>query len=203
MKPADASGLLLFAQRPTIGPITLNCTLREVHGATYTMTDMPIEDGSVITDHRIRDPIVLDLEGVITPQADELPVQFASATDAPGVEAFQQSDEFESVWARLRAYADDSRPGQVVTALETYESMLPVSFTHTEEGKDGIIFQMRLRQIEVARVRREQFVADDFDARVRGEDNLGQQGSLELSNAEQEAVAQNFEGFLQSIGGAL
>jgi hypothetical protein len=201
-KPADQYGLLLFAQRPSIGPITLNCTLSETHGSTYTMTDMPIEDGSVLTDHRIRDPIVLELEGVITPQADSVVTQFAPGT-SPSPETFSQSDEYDTVWSRLRAYADDPRPSQVITALETYESMLPVAFSHTEDGRDGIIFQMTLRQIEVARVRREQFVAADFQARVEDEDNLGQQGSRELSPEQQEAAAQNFSDFFAGVGAAI
>ncbi len=192
MSRSDEYGLLLFAQRPTIGPIVLNCTTRELHGRTYTSTDLPVEDGAVLADHRIRDPIMLEIEGVLSPMADTLPAQFSPAEDPSAPSEFPALDQFASAWARLVAYADDPRPSQVITALEVYENMLPESFSHEEIGFDAIQFRMVLKEREVARTRREQFLAPDVEARGKGEDDLGQQGSRELSAQEQSNVEANF-----------
>lgn len=197
MRRADIPGLLLLAERPQIGPIVLNCTLRELHGANYEMTSMPVEDGSRLTDHRIRMPIEVEIEGVISPRGDTFPGQFDPGlfrTDDPLIDVLdpdrgsERLDPVASAWSKLRAYADSNSPSEVFTALEVYEDMLPVSLVHEEAGTDAIVFTMRLRQVQIARNRNEQFVSPDFESRVRGPDDLGQQGTRELSAQELEQV---------------
>ena len=197
-------GLLIFPERPSIGPIVLNCTTRERHGASYTMTHLPVEDGTLKTDMRIRNPIVLEIEGVLSPLPDTQQAQFAKADiDDNGQNRFPALDQFETAWARLRAYADNPEPSQVVTALEVYEDMLPVVFDHEEVGYDAIQFRMRLQQVEYARTRSSQFLDPKIANRGVGQDDLGQQGSRELTAQETANVKANFETGFASIGAAI
>lgn len=188
VRPADLPFALLFAERPSIGPIVLNCTVREEHGASYTMTSEPIEDGSVLTDHRIRNPRVLEIEGIISPRPDTLSSQLLGGLLDEDQVSVQTGTNFDTAWSKLLAYADDPRPSEVVTRLETYPQMLCEQFTHTEDGREVIHFQMTLREIQVARIRREQFLPADFEARGQGEDDLGLQGTEELSDTDLEQV---------------
>ncbi len=193
VRPADLPGAILFAQRPSIGPIVLNCTVVETHGASYTMTSEPIEDGSILTDHRVRNPRVLEIEGVISPRPDTLVSQLGGFDsididqDQDGL-AKTTGQNFDTAWAKLLAFADDPRPSEVVTALETYPQMLVEEFSHDEEGLEVIQFRMRLREIQVARIRREQFLPEDFEARLQGEDDLGLQGTEEISDTDLEQI---------------
>lgn len=191
VRVADLPGAILFAQRPSIGPIVLNCTVRETHGASYTMTGEPIEDGSILTDHRIPNPRVLEIEGIISPRPDTLSAQVLrgqDSTDSQDVVSSTTGTNFDTAWAKLRAYADDPRPSEVVTALEVYPQMLCEQFTHDEDGGEVIRFLMTLRETQVARIRREQFLPADFEARGQGEDDLGLQGTESISDTDLEQV---------------
>lgn len=188
-KAADFPGAIFFAQRPSIGPIVLNCTVSEVHGASYTMTGEPIEDGAVLSDHRIRNPRELQIVGIISPRPDTLLGQIGSVESVgPDGAARTTGRNFDTAWAKLLAYTDDPRPSEVITGLETYPAMLCVDFSHEENGREVIEFQMTLREIQVARIRREQFLPDDFKTRGEGEDDLGLQGTESISDTDLEQL---------------
>lgn len=50
----------------TMNVLTIDATIEETHTSTIDITDFPIEDGSVISDHFILRPKELSIEGIIT-----------------------------------------------------------------------------------------------------------------------------------------
>lgn len=111
MANASLNKFALFAaKRPSIGQIIANCTLSEVHGAEYEISEAPIEDGSFLTDHIIRRPIRLQMTAIFSPYPDNIGDQFSDGINA----------DTKATWARIRALADSRVPFRVYTQLELY-----------------------------------------------------------------------------------
>lgn len=178
-------GVLVLAQRPQIGPIELNCTLLETHGASYTITDAPIEDGAFLVDHKIRDSSRLSMEFIISPLPDNIVDQFSGSAGRGG---FAASDRHQTSWSRLRALADGQETFEIITDLEVYPEMVFESFEQVEDGGNELHVNAVFRQVEIAKVRREQFLDSDFEDRGSDPDDVGLQGVLELTPQETAAV---------------
>lgn len=68
----DEVVFLAFAQRPQIGPIRLNCTTSETHSLRNIITQSPVEGGADRAQHKVPQPRVLALEGVISDRPDNI-----------------------------------------------------------------------------------------------------------------------------------
>jgi hypothetical protein len=65
-------GIALFTkQKPQIGTLILDASIREDHSLETEITDNPIEDGSVVTDHVLVLPRRVSLEVVATSNPDD------------------------------------------------------------------------------------------------------------------------------------
>lgn len=174
---ADTNLVLFAAVRPFIGSITLNCTLREEHGADYYMSTEPIEDGSYLTDHRIREPILLTMEAIISPYPDNMVDQFRGESG----QAKRNALDYErSVWARIRAVADSNTPFSVYTSREHYADMTFETFRHIEQGEGVIHLYATLRQVQIATLRVDAFTDPSMANILGSSDNLGLQGTTPL-----------------------
>lgn len=60
------STVYLIPDDPGLDVIAFHVTTGEFHTANSTLTDNPVEDGSIITDHIIHDPAVFSFEATIT-----------------------------------------------------------------------------------------------------------------------------------------
>jgi hypothetical protein len=52
----------IFAFSTAIGPVPIDCVLREKHSSTIEITEIPIETGAKVTDHAVVNPKKLSLE---------------------------------------------------------------------------------------------------------------------------------------------
>lgn len=146
-----ASAFALFAaKRPSIGPIVTNCTLSEVHGASYEISTSPVENGTTLTDNVIRRPIMLSMEAIFSPYPDNIIDQFRDA----------DSVDTRATWARIRALADSLEPFEVYTQLQVYKNMMFVEFSHTEQDEGIIRLQATLQQIQIAGVSNDSYIAE-------------------------------------------
>ena len=179
----QSQSILRFLQvRPKLGPLVMNCTTSEVHGAQYALSDSPIENGSVLTDHKIRLPRVLQMQAIFSPYADNIVDQergraqqidtlarTREATRNPG------SSYYQTVWSRIRALADSNETFEIITELEVYKSMVFAEFNHTEQNEGIIRLNATLREIQFSSVRRDLFVKENMADIATGGDDVGLQ----------------------------
>lgn len=155
--------LRFTAARPKIGDLVLNCTTREIHGGEFEISTAPLEDGAVLSDHRIELPRVLEMEAIISPYPDNIVDQVKGQfTALRNVLKGNADDYYRSIWSRVRALASSNETFEVITDREVYSSMTFKSYSHTEVNEGIIRLQAVLWQIQFATVLRERFLAPGF-----------------------------------------
>ena len=76
---------LLFGKKypsPKVGSIDLDVTIREEHRFSSRVTNYPIEDGTIISDHIINEPDVIVLVGLVTDTPLSIFAPFNRSIDA-------------------------------------------------------------------------------------------------------------------------
>jgi hypothetical protein len=131
--------------------ITLDATTSENHSESMSVTDHPIEEGGVVTDHLQPDPIELTITGVI------------SNTPLFTGDASLDIDRDFRAWEELRRIKDDKEIVSVVTPRRTYDNMVIKSISDTAgEGAPAwieptIVFrQILIASAEMVKIPREQ-----------------------------------------------
>lgn len=164
MVSANYNKFALFAsKRPSIGNIIANCTLSETHGASYQISTAPIEDGSFLTDHILREPITLAMTAIFSPYPDNFVDQLRDGENA----------DTKATWARIRALADSRVPFRVYTVLEVYEDMVFESFSHTEQDENVIRLEATLRQVQFAKTQSDVAIANSVKNNLSQPDDVG------------------------------
>ena len=177
------ANLLITAVRPSIGPIVLNCTMRERHGGAFAISDAPIEDGSFITDHAIELPRILDIDAVISPfpdnPVDELRSAYSFIRDSIQTQSFRSPLDYAAdVWARIRALASSMEPFEVTTDREHYKQMIFESYECIDANNPGSTFlTATLRQVQFAKTRTDTFSAADQANELDATDDVGVQST--------------------------
>lgn len=164
--------LRFTAARPSIGDLVLNCTTMEVHGGEFEISLSPLEDGAVLSDHRIELPRVLQMEAIITPYPDNIVDQVRSSI----AQVKLGQDYYRTVWANVRALASSNEVVEVITGIEIYTSMTFASYSHTEQNEGIIRLQATLRQVQFASVLRAKYLSPSFSDIGGNSDDVGAQG---------------------------
>lgn len=134
--------LSIFFPRTTrrrIGSLTLDATMQEDHSFGGQVTDNPVEGGSNISDHQIRDPLVLTMGGVVS----DSPAEFI--TGAFG--AF--SGRAQSAYETLRELRDNSVVIEVQTGFALYQNMVIESLRIPNDRTASLKFTAVLKQLEL------------------------------------------------------
>ena len=169
---ANNTFTLFAAKRPSIGSLICNCTINERHGGRYLISDSPVEDGTVLTDHVIRAPIILDMVAIFSPYPDNI---------VDNIRAQVRGDQdAKGLWARIRALADSRETFDVYTVLELYRSMIFESFEHTEQDEGIIRLQATLRQIQVVKTLTDAYVAPSVMDNLSSSSDVGLQPTSPL-----------------------
>lgn len=127
------------------------------------MSSSPIEDGSFLTDHIIRDPLPLDMVAIFSPYPDNIVDQVRDA----------ESADTRATWSRIRALADSGEPFRVYTTLQVYDDMVFTSFRHTEQDRGIIELNASLVQIQIAKTQTDIYLADDVKNNLSTADDVG------------------------------
>lgn len=154
--------------RPSVGPIVLDGALQEEHAIEAEQTENPIEEGGVVSDHRIVRPRQVTIVGVIL----SFPVTLLGASPTRHV----------TVWRRLRDMVLRGDLHDVVTGLEIYPSMALTS-VRTTRGAGGtsansLDVTLTLQRIEFARLSVDQQLADQIQDLALAQAELGAQGAV-------------------------
>lgn len=108
-------------------------TIDEMHERAATVTEHPVENGSVISDHVIVQPERLLLTGFVTD---------AGTRDA-------ERGNTQAAFDALDAAADSGQLVQVVTGRKTYENMVLVSADLPRERPESMQFSLEFQQIRL------------------------------------------------------
>lgn len=130
--------------------IEFDTTPREVHTGSTTPTDHPIEDGAVVTDHAIEQPLEIELQGVITSR----PITVLASERTTSFMANGLDGRPESAWDRIRLLRTSKQLVSVFTELREYSNMMIVSDSVTRDARTGRVLDisLRLREIRLATV---------------------------------------------------
>lgn len=131
-----------------IGTLRLDVSLSETHTANAEVTDNPVEDGTLVSDHIILKPKSLAIEGLVT----ETPIRFLSgirdALSDSGVPRVQTADQ------KMNELLETREPFDVVTGLKKYSDMVLTSYVVNRQPARGLElrFSATLRRIQFANV---------------------------------------------------
>lgn len=125
-----------FVVNTKVGGIIMDVTLDEDHVYESVITDNPVEDGTVYSDHIILLPGVLNLVARVSDAA----IAFL------GIPKLAQSIDAYRELVQLQAKRE---PFSVVTGIGDYENMVLQNLSVPRTAQDGqsLRFNMRLREI--------------------------------------------------------
>lgn len=110
----------------TIEELILDANVSQSHVAANTVTEYPIESGSVVSDHVIRKPDTLSITGLIS---------------ATPVEGGDQVDKINSAYEKLLEIRNNRLPVYVSTPLHYYYNMILETLTVPRDAKTGSVFE--------------------------------------------------------------
>lgn len=120
------------------GGLDLDCIVAETHNRTSELTKFPIEDGSVISDHIINNPIELTINGL---KSDVSMTIYDIRGLNASITAFEQ----------INLLMDNKELVRVVTSIKVYDNMHISSFSvpKNKETANTLDFTMTLVQAKV------------------------------------------------------
>ncbi|MGH2640061.1 MAG: phage baseplate protein, partial [Rhabdochlamydiaceae bacterium] len=128
---------LLFGKKypsPKIGSIDLDVTIREEHRFASRVTNYPVEDGTIISDHIINEPDIVVLVGLVTDTPLSLFAPFNRSIDA---------------FNRLIQLHQNRDVITVVTGLKVYKNMAITTLDVPRDVRTGqsLTFTIELQRI--------------------------------------------------------
>lgn len=120
----------------SIGDVIIDVVLSELHDYSADLTQNPVEDGTVFTDHVVLKPVILEMECRISDAT-----QTAFSFRGPGT----ASDAFKALVELQKRRETFS----VVTGLNVYQNMMFANLSIPRESLDGrsIRFDVVLQEI--------------------------------------------------------
>jgi hypothetical protein len=130
--------------------ITFDATIREIHTGVTTMTDHPVEDGSVVADHAVDAPDEIELAAMVSNR----PILALAAERSRSVLGGPAQDRANDAFRELDRARRAKELHQVITDLKTYDDMMitSLSVTRDKDSLEILDCTIRLRQFRVATV---------------------------------------------------
>lgn len=139
-----------------IGKIDLDATIQDTHEYANKVTEFPVEDGSVISDHIISEPVRLSINGFVTNSPVSLLGVASNILNGLGTARVQNA--FDELLRLQEGVKDDKGIIQrelitVVTGLRVYTNMVMVSLSVPRDRTtgDSLRFSAEFRKIEIAK----------------------------------------------------
>jgi len=168
----------------SIGGFVIDAFIREAYSFKNAVTDIPIEEGSNISDHVIEEPLEIQISGFIgktefTVWEGPLPETQADI-EVPDPKARIRDAHFELL--RLKSA---KQPVDLVTGLDTYPNMVITSYDidrSVETGAD-LPFEMTLKQVKIVKSETTTVNASRPSAdQTAGTGNMGVAGTSRTTN---------------------
>lgn len=186
---------LLFTAKPprkvAIGTLQLDATIRELHEFSNVITENPVEDGSVVSDHVFANQIRLRIEGEITDSPLSLFGSNLGGISERRIEAYE----------RLKELYDKREEITVVTGYNVYNNMVIKDLVLPREVNTGrrLVFTCDLVQIRKVASQtvalQQNNIAESQKDIASSEVNIGKQPTLEVIGEDRVRK----ESFLSSI----
>lgn len=136
----------------SIGGITVDAFLSENYTFTNQVSELPIEEGSTVTDNIVEEPFEITIEGFFGKYEFQ-------ATDTMSDSQLQQlSNKIPNFMQRVNFYyqellrlKQDRQPITIVTGLDTFDSMVITSLNIPRDVSSGadLHFTMTLRKLPI------------------------------------------------------
>ena len=138
---------MMGPQDPTLGAIAIEMDAVVAESTDYkvTVTEHPIEDGSVIADHVRDEPDELSIDGIVTSTP-------ASILDAAAALATGQFNRHEDAWGWLYAYLKTHALMTVTTSIKTWENMVIASLKRTRSADVGEALSVSIKLKQITKV---------------------------------------------------
>jgi hypothetical protein len=130
---------LSYIIRTKIGTIAIDVTLNQMHEFPSRITENPVEDGTVYSDHQILLPAILEIDGRVTDASISPETSFSGKTNA--LDAYR----------RLVALQKDRVPFDVATGLNLYHNMLLERLSIPRSSDDGksLRFTALMKEVQI------------------------------------------------------
>lgn len=182
----------------SIGGIAMDAAVTMTHLFEYRITESPVASGESMADHKYREPIKIDIQGVLTDtpfplmRRLELPVSDLQPGDKRNLTALSRAPRAgRSIEAfdALRRLADGTELFTVITGIYIYRNMLFERLSAPATSKDGfsINFTASVREVlfndTVATQASLSRIDQNRAAVAAGLVNLGAAAAIQVSNA--------------------
>lgn len=144
---AKATPKLKFIPKDSAIEISLDASISESHSFNSRVSQFPVENGSVIADNIVNDPIGLEINGFVT----NTPITFFIQNIANLVDDTSGGDRVKTSFDALLALRESKEPFTIVTGLKTYENMVFTSLNFPRDkstGTTNLRFNARVINIE-------------------------------------------------------
>lgn len=179
---------LLFGTKTSIGSLELDALLTESTALSSQITEYPIEDGSVISDHITQESETLSIEGVITSAGTLFNLSFGKAKLIAAKETLRQLH-------RERALIT------IVTGLDVYTDFAIESceISRSAEAGEQYSVSISLRKIKKVSLRTEEIPPEKTSGRATGKagktkQNAGKQADNSANQSANADKAKNAMG---------
>ena len=130
----------------SIGGFLIDAMLWERYKFSCSATDIPMEDGSIASDHVVENALEISISGFIG-QAE------FTVWGGSGSGGRDPKERIRATYLELLRLKSERQPLDVVTGLDTYPNMVIIAFEidrNAANGKD-LPFEMTLKQIRIVK----------------------------------------------------
>lgn len=134
--------------------VRVDAFITRAHSFSSSVTRAPVEDGSNINDHVIRDARELTIEGLVSDHPVNLIAGLTAIAGAVGELLGQEpaSTRSQTEARTLESLWQNKTELQIVTRLRTYENMVIEQLEWNESADVGEALSFRMRVIEIRKV---------------------------------------------------
>jgi hypothetical protein len=139
--------ILYGTRRAQIGALVIDADVQTVHSRSWSTTEHPVEDGASVADHRIRQPAVIKINGIVSDVPTEL--GFGLVT---GLTSGRDENRSADAWRQLQELADSEELLTVITSLETFDDMVITDLEATRTAPTGRVLSFTATCKQILRV---------------------------------------------------
>lgn len=147
---------ILVKPKRSFGPFEMQVVLEEVHSDDLEITDHPVEQGAIISDHAYKRPAEVRIMGGWS-DSPVIPDVFRAVAAVPGatVEGVQSLikgnnvGQGRDIYAKILKLQSERTPFDVYTGKRTYTDMLikSVNMTTDKDTEHSLLLTVTLRQV--------------------------------------------------------
>lgn len=163
----------------SVGDVPLDLILEEEHSIDASVTEHPVQDGSVVSDHvyvHLRSGSLRALVSNHSINATDV-YRNAEGDEEDFAQAAQEGGGLynwaSETWTLLKNLVDNRKPVTIVTALEVYDNVL---VTHVDTARDGetgdaLEFVINFQQFKQVKLREDRVTAEVTQSDMKSDTN--------------------------------